>query len=198
MALFFRWLHAPPSINWLAPELTLANQYAYPAELLIWSEFQRGFLVWSPDSDLIAGVGVTWCPETKRPPCDDLGSIAYIADATTGQRIQAVSFFYYLAFGVAWSSDGRLAVGADYAYIYDASGKQLAEWMVTSVNLNWSPENRMLVRMTKDGSSRVVDTSNGNLISMFKTQDQVVTIAWQPHGNKLAVVREPGAIEFGI
>lgn len=182
--------------NWLAPELTLTNQYAYPAETLAWNPFAAHTLAWSPSGNLIAGVGIEWCPEPELSTCDNLGGIAYIADATTGQRIQAISLWNDMPFGVAWSSDDRLAVGAEYAYIYNASGQKLAEWMLTSVNLSWSPDSRMLAGMDRYGSGDVVDTSSGNRISMFKTQDQVQTIAWQPYGNKLAVVRRTGDIEL--
>ncbi len=136
------------------------------------AEPQYGFAKWKPDNREILSGTFTDTFEIWNP--------------RTGERIRTLPFNGTSA---DWSPDGKqLVVGSvseNTVYIYEyASGKERLSLVGHSAgitNVSWSPDGNKLGSTSEDGTAKIWDATNGQLITTFdRHMGAVQSIDWNP------------------
>jgi WD40 repeat protein len=108
-----------------------------------------------------------------------------------------------VAYGVAWSPDGKRLATAGYdkrTRVWDPTiGKELLTLTGHSgpvYSVAWSPDGKRLATGSQDYTARVWDEETGKqLLNLSGHSGPVYSVAWSPDGKRLATASEDGTVQ---
>ena len=157
-------------------------------------------LAWSSDGTRIAGGGNLAEFTTGCAACE-YGTLAYIADATTGEAIQSINS---LAFGdLAWHASQRLAVIDIGFMLFDTSNGLATPMLDEGLEvhqyyrlLEWSPDGSLLAAASL-GFGNILDPATGAVLTdNLVISEGIAALDWHPSEPLLAVAHRQGRIEL--
>lgn len=148
--------------------------------------------------------GVAYHPDGTQVATWSWDGSANVWDAVTGAMVQSFSHENAFTGNPSYSPDGKqlAIIDGGGATVFDAhSGERLYALPALAgeaIEVLFSPDGSRLALAATDGTVRIHDSANGNLLFEFTTSDGAgdihsVQIAFSPDGKQLGTAREDGA-----